>query len=200
MARTLYTELCMVPQEYCCMITQLGHKLEPKAVAVWRALTGESGWEDKFWCSFLVVIWLVCFNNRVRSLESTPPILSVLHNEAPNIPTFTSFLTLITFLLQITSLPSCLSTWCLVLTLIRQTLHSLTVTYSSCTQCVSSSFPCDWCDDGYHCTHDMAENCRKDILVSVGVRVSVSSNDFYVTQTGEYKLVFYDLKLTNITN
>lgn len=44
-------------------------------------------------------------------------------------------------------------------------------TYSSCTQCVSSSFPCDWCVDGHRCTHDTAENCRNDILVT-GVSVS----------------------------
>ncbi|XP_035717435.1 plexin-A4-like isoform X1 [Vespa mandarinia] len=39
-------------------------------------------------------------------------------------------------------------------------------TYSSCTQCVSSDFPCDWCVDGHRCTHDTAENCRNDILVT----------------------------------
>ncbi|CAG5023417.1 unnamed protein product [Parnassius apollo] len=39
-------------------------------------------------------------------------------------------------------------------------------TYSSCTQCVSSFFPCDWCIDGNRCTHDTAENCRNDILVT----------------------------------
>lgn len=44
-------------------------------------------------------------------------------------------------------------------------------TYSSCTQCVSSTFPCDWCVDGHRCTHDTAENCRNDILVT-GVSVS----------------------------
>lgn len=44
-------------------------------------------------------------------------------------------------------------------------------TYSSCTQCVSSKFPCDWCVDGHRCTHDTAENCRNDILVT-GVSVS----------------------------
>lgn len=44
-------------------------------------------------------------------------------------------------------------------------------TYSSCTQCVSSLFPCDWCVDGHRCTHDTAENCRNDILVT-GVSVS----------------------------
>lgn len=47
-------------------------------------------------------------------------------------------------------------------------------TYSSCTQCVSSSFPCDWCVDGHRCTHDTAENCRNDILVTgVSVRSSL---------------------------
>lgn len=38
--------------------------------------------------------------------------------------------------------------------------------YSSCTQCVSSSFPCDWCVGGHRCTHDTGENCRNDILVT----------------------------------
>lgn len=44
-------------------------------------------------------------------------------------------------------------------------------TYSSCTECVSSPFPCDWCVDGHRCTHDSAENCRNDVLVN-GVNVS----------------------------
>ncbi|XP_069990321.1 uncharacterized protein [Penaeus vannamei] len=39
-------------------------------------------------------------------------------------------------------------------------------TYSSCTECVSSPFPCDWCVDGHRCTHDSAENCRNDVLVN----------------------------------
>ncbi|XP_014213127.1 plexin-A4 [Copidosoma floridanum] len=39
-------------------------------------------------------------------------------------------------------------------------------THSSCTQCVSSNFPCDWCVDGHRCTHDTAENCRNHILVT----------------------------------
>lgn len=47
-------------------------------------------------------------------------------------------------------------------------------TYSSCTQCVSSSFPCDWCVDGHRCTHDTAENCRNDILVTGINRVGPS--------------------------
>uniref|UniRef100_A0A1B6CQ54 Sema domain-containing protein n=1 Tax=Clastoptera arizonana TaxID=38151 RepID=A0A1B6CQ54_9HEMI len=47
-------------------------------------------------------------------------------------------------------------------------------TYSSCTQCVSSSFPCDWCVDGHRCTHDTAENCRNDILVTGVSRVGPS--------------------------
>jgi plexin A len=38
--------------------------------------------------------------------------------------------------------------------------------YSSCTQCVSSPFPCDWCVGGHRCTHDTGENCRNDILVT----------------------------------
>ncbi|KAF5306013.1 hypothetical protein FQR65_LT07506 [Abscondita terminalis] len=47
-------------------------------------------------------------------------------------------------------------------------------TYSSCTLCVSSSFPCDWCVDGHRCTHDTAENCRNDILVTGINRVGPS--------------------------
>ncbi|XP_066998157.2 plexin A3 [Anabrus simplex] len=47
-------------------------------------------------------------------------------------------------------------------------------TYSSCTQCVSSSFPCDWCVDGHRCTHDTAENCRNDILVTGISRIGPS--------------------------
>ncbi|XP_013784646.1 plexin-A2-like [Limulus polyphemus] len=39
-------------------------------------------------------------------------------------------------------------------------------TYSSCTKCVSSRFPCDWCVGGHRCTHDTGENCRNDILVT----------------------------------
>lgn len=39
-------------------------------------------------------------------------------------------------------------------------------TYTSCTPCVSSMFPCDWCVDGHRCTHDTAEYCRNDILVT----------------------------------
>ncbi|XP_015793671.1 plexin-A2 [Tetranychus urticae] len=38
--------------------------------------------------------------------------------------------------------------------------------YLSCTQCVSSPFPCDWCVGGHRCTHDTGENCRNDILVT----------------------------------
>lgn len=45
-------------------------------------------------------------------------------------------------------------------------------TYSSCTECVSSPFPCDWCVDGHRCTHDSAENCRNDVLVN-GVNVRI---------------------------
>ena len=48
-------------------------------------------------------------------------------------------------------------------------------TYTSCTECVSSSYPCDWCVDGHRCTHDTAENCRNDILVT-GVNVSCFSS------------------------
>ncbi|XP_065212600.1 plexin-A4-like [Planococcus citri] len=39
-------------------------------------------------------------------------------------------------------------------------------TYTSCTTCVTSSSPCDWCIDGHRCTHDTSENCRNDILVT----------------------------------
>ena len=38
--------------------------------------------------------------------------------------------------------------------------------YSSCTNCVSSSFPCDWCVGGHRCTHDTGEHCRNEILVT----------------------------------
>jgi hypothetical protein len=64
-------------------------------------------------------------------------------------------------------------------------------TYSSCTQCVSSSFPCDWCVDGHRCTHDTAENCRNDILVT---GVSVSNHHSYLGETRWYKLVFCALE------
>ncbi|XP_042873532.1 plexin A3-like isoform X1 [Penaeus japonicus] len=47
-------------------------------------------------------------------------------------------------------------------------------TYSSCTECVSSPFPCDWCVDGHRCTHDSAENCRNDVLVNGVNRVGPS--------------------------
>ena len=47
-------------------------------------------------------------------------------------------------------------------------------TFSSCTECVSSPFPCDWCVDGHRCTHDTAENCRNDILVTGVKRVGPS--------------------------
>ena len=39
-------------------------------------------------------------------------------------------------------------------------------TFSSCTECVSSPFQCDWCVYGHRCTHDTAENCRSQILVT----------------------------------
>ncbi|XP_060879256.1 plexin-A2 [Metopolophium dirhodum] len=47
-------------------------------------------------------------------------------------------------------------------------------TYTSCTQCVNSSFPCDWCAEAHRCTHDTAENCRNDILVTGVNRVGPS--------------------------
>ena len=46
--------------------------------------------------------------------------------------------------------------------------------YQHCSQCVSSQFPCDWCVDGHRCTHDTAENCRNDILIT-GVEVRADS-------------------------
>lgn len=49
--------------------------------------------------------------------------------------------------------------------------------YSSCTQCVTSPFPCDFCIEAHRCTHDTAENCRNDILVT-GVNVSISTRKF----------------------
>ena len=47
-------------------------------------------------------------------------------------------------------------------------------TFTSCTTCVSSTFPCDWCVDGHRCTHDTAENCRNDILVTGVNRIGPS--------------------------
>ncbi|KAG1683403.1 Plexin-A2 [Nymphon striatum] len=38
--------------------------------------------------------------------------------------------------------------------------------YFSCTECVSSPFPCDWCVAGHRCTHDTGENCRNEILIN----------------------------------
>lgn len=38
--------------------------------------------------------------------------------------------------------------------------------YTSCTQCVSSPYPCDWCVTNHRCTHDTGENCRSDVLVT----------------------------------
>ncbi|XP_049284927.1 plexin-A2 isoform X3 [Anopheles funestus] len=47
-------------------------------------------------------------------------------------------------------------------------------THLSCTQCVSSKFPCDWCVEAHRCTHDTAENCRNDILVTGISRIGPS--------------------------
>lgn len=44
--------------------------------------------------------------------------------------------------------------------------------YSSCTQCVTSRFPCDFCIEHSKCTHDIEEYCPGDILVN-----RVSSNE-----------------------
>ena len=38
--------------------------------------------------------------------------------------------------------------------------------YTTCTECVSSPYPCDWCVAGHRCTHDTGENCRNDILIT----------------------------------
>ncbi|XP_043223857.1 plexin-A2-like isoform X2 [Amphibalanus amphitrite] len=46
--------------------------------------------------------------------------------------------------------------------------------YQQCSQCVSAPFPCDWCVDGHRCTHDTAENCRNDILVTGLKRIGPS--------------------------
>lgn len=47
-------------------------------------------------------------------------------------------------------------------------------THNSCTRCVSSEFPCDWCVEAHRCTHDTAENCRNDILVTGVSRIGPS--------------------------
>lgn len=38
--------------------------------------------------------------------------------------------------------------------------------YTSCTECTSSPYPCEWCVDSGRCTHDGATYCRNDILVT----------------------------------
>lgn len=38
--------------------------------------------------------------------------------------------------------------------------------YKTCTECVSSPYPCDWCVSNHRCTHDTGENCRNDILIT----------------------------------
>eukprot|EP00096_Caligus_rogercresseyi_P001343 TRINITY_DN1211_c0_g2_i1.p1 TRINITY_DN1211_c0_g2~~TRINITY_DN1211_c0_g2_i1.p1 ORF type:complete len:1044 (+),score=347.68 TRINITY_DN1211_c0_g2_i1:181-3132(+) len=47
-------------------------------------------------------------------------------------------------------------------------------TFDTCSSCVSSNFPCDWCVDAHRCTHDTAEYCRNDILVTGIKRVGPS--------------------------
>lgn len=47
-------------------------------------------------------------------------------------------------------------------------------THLTCTRCVSSQFPCDWCVEAHRCTHDTAENCRNDILVTGVSRIGPS--------------------------
>ena len=65
--------------------------------------------------------------------------------------------------------------------------------HSSCSSCVASSFPCDWCVDGkrklksyknkdtlltditgHRCTHDSSQHCRNDILVTGVNRIGPS--------------------------
>ena len=46
------------------------------------------------------------------------------------------------------------------------TFYNCEWSYSSCSRCVSSQFPCNWCVDGNLCTEDTSENCRNDILVT----------------------------------
>lgn len=38
--------------------------------------------------------------------------------------------------------------------------------YSSCTHCVSSPFPCDWCAESHKCTHAAEDRCRNDHIVN----------------------------------
>ncbi|GBN74991.1 Plexin-A2, partial [Araneus ventricosus] len=47
-------------------------------------------------------------------------------------------------------------------------------TFTSCTQCVSSEFPCDWCVTGHRCTHDFGEYCRNDVRITGVARVGPS--------------------------
>ncbi|CAN7986578.1 unnamed protein product [Ixodes hexagonus] len=42
--------------------------------------------------------------------------------------------------------------------------------YKTCTECTSSAYPCTWCTLGHRCTHDRAENCRNDILITNPVK------------------------------
>lgn len=37
----------------------------------------------------------------------------------------------------------------------------------TCTDCVSSNFPCSWCVGANRCTHETGEmNCRGDVLIN----------------------------------
>ena len=38
--------------------------------------------------------------------------------------------------------------------------------FNSCSECVASDFPCDWCLRGNRCTHDPSSNCIRDALVT----------------------------------
>ncbi|KAF5308525.1 hypothetical protein FQR65_LT06190 [Abscondita terminalis] len=38
--------------------------------------------------------------------------------------------------------------------------------FDSCTECVSSNFPCDWCIEGHRCTDETSVYCRNDIIVT----------------------------------
>lgn len=42
----------------------------------------------------------------------------------------------------------------------------------NCTECVTSEFPCDWCMGAHRCTHDTAEKCSNDFLVT-GINVNI---------------------------
>ena len=69
------------------------------------------------------------------------------------------------------------------------------------TSCVSSPFPCDWCVDGHRCTHDTAENCRNDILVTgikrVGPSIRSGANLINLKVPQNYRK--YNFSVINLT-